>query len=292
MIVVTTPTGRIGSKLVQQLLDAGEAVRVVARDPGKLAPDVAAKVEVVQGSTTDESVLARAFAGAESVFWLVPPSFQAQDCTQYYLGFTDPACRAIKSQGVKRVVSVSVLGRGWVGETGPLQGSFASDAAIESTGVDFRALGCPGFMENMLLQVHPLKEQGAFFYPSPPDVKVPLAATRDIASSAARLLLDRSWSGQAGLGVLGPEDLSWNDVARILTEVLSKPIRYQQIPGDAYKAQLVQFGASAYMAQALLDMMIAKGEGIDNREPRTSQNTTPTSFRQWCQEVLKPAMQA
>ena len=41
MIVVTTPTGNIGSKILAPLLAAGESVRVIARDPSKLAPAVA-----------------------------------------------------------------------------------------------------------------------------------------------------------------------------------------------------------------------------------------------------------
>jgi hypothetical protein len=39
-------------------------------------------------------------------------------------------------------------------------------------------------------------------------------------------------------------------------------------------------------------MMIAKDRGLDNAEPRTPESTTPTSFRQWCVEVLKPAVLA
>jgi len=35
---------------------------------------------------------------------------------------------------------------------------------------------------------------------------------------------------------------------------------------------------------------VAKNEGLDNAEPRTAGSTTPTSFRQWCREVLKPAV--
>ena len=35
---------------------------------------------------------------------------------------------------------------------------------------------------------------------------------------------------------------------------------------------------------------VAKDKGLDNAEPRTPENTTPTSFRQWCEEVLKPAV--
>jgi hypothetical protein len=36
--------------------------------------------------------------------------------------------------------------------------------------------------------------------------------------------------------------------------------------------------------------MVAKNEGLDNAEPRTPQSTTPTSFRRWGEEVLKPAV--
>ncbi len=290
MIVVTTPTGNIGSKVVQHLLDAGEAVRVVARDPEKLAPAVRAKVEVVQGSTDDEDVLSRALEGAESLFWVVPPSFQDKGDTDYYLRFTRPMCRALQSRGVKRVVTVSGLGRGIPAEAGPATAAFAMEAEIEKTGVDFRALWCPGFMENMLSQVEPLKRQGMFFATYPPEFKTRFAATRDIAASAARLLLDRSWTGQGGLAVLGPEDLSSDDMAAIMTEVLGKPIRYQQISGEAFKAQLVQHGANEVLAQGLADMFAAKVNGLDNAEPRTAENTTPTTFRQWCEEALKPAV--
>ena len=51
MIVVTTPTGKIGSQVVKHLIAAHEAVRVIARDPSKLAPEFSGNVEVVEGSS-------------------------------------------------------------------------------------------------------------------------------------------------------------------------------------------------------------------------------------------------
>ena len=114
----------------------------------------------------------------------------------------------------------------------------------------------------------------------------------DDAQNVARLLLDHSWNGQGHVAVLGPEDLSPNEMAQIMSEVLGRPIRYQQIPGEALKATMVEHGMSEAMAQAMLDMMTAKNEGIDKAEPRTPESTTPTSFRQWCEEVLKPAVLA
>ena len=292
MIVVTTPTGKIGSQVLKNLLAANAGVRVVVRDPAKLALEVHKRVEIVQGSMDNEQVLKRALEGAESVFHVVAPSFAADDVMESYLRFARPAARAIESQGVKRVVAVSALGRGTSlsRNAGPITACLAKDEEIEKTGVHYRALWCPGFMENMLMQLQALKHQGKFFLPASPDKRLPLVATRDIAASGTRLLLDPSWTGQGGLAVLGPEDLSFNNVAAIMTETLGKPIRFQSIPGDAYKAQLMQHGATEVFAQGLVDMMAAKDQGMDNAEPRTAENTTPTSFRQWCEEVLKPAV--
>jgi len=289
MIVVTTPTGHIGSQLIAHLVAANESVRVIARDPARLSPAIRATVETVQGSSDDPAVLMSAMAGAESLFLVVPPSFSTDDVTEYYLRFARPAGRAIQACGVKRVVTVSGIGRGVAVKAGPVTAAFAKDEEIERTGVDFRALWCPGFMENMLLQLQPLQQQGMFFSPNRPDVKLPFAATRDIAATAGRLLCDRSWTGQGGLAVLGPEDLSFNDMAAILTDVLGKTIRFESVSGEAYKAQLIRHGASESFAQGLVEMHAAKDNGLDQSEPRTPANTTPTTFRQWCEEILKPA---
>ena len=156
--------------------------------------------------------------------------------------------------------------------------------------MSYRALTMPSFMDNVLSQIEPIKSQGMFFSPISGDRKLPTCATPTSPHVGAKLLLDPSWTGQGSVPVLGPEDLSCNDMAQIMSEVLGKPVRFQQIPGEAFKATLTGFGMSEAMAQGMLDMMVAKNEGLDNAEPRTPQSTTPTSFRQWCEEVLKPAV--
>jgi hypothetical protein len=74
--------------------------------------------------------------------------------------------------------------------------------------------------------------------------------------------------------------------------VLHRPVRYQQISGESFKDTLTGHGMSEAMAQGMLDMMVAKDDGLDNAEPRTPESTTPTSFRDWCEQVLKPAVVA
>ncbi len=290
MIVVTTPTGNIGSLVVQNLLAAKATVRVIVRDPGRLPLLTRQSVEVVQGSHGDSEVVNQAFNGAESVFWLVPPNPKAESLEAAYVNFTRPACEAFRAQGVKRVVGVSALGRGVAANAGLVTAALAMDDLIASTGVSYRALTMPGFMDNMLRQVETIKNQGMFFWPVPVDQKQPTCAVRDIAAVAARLLLDRTWTGNGEVPVLGPEDLSMNDQARIMTDVLGKPVRFQQMPLDAFQARLLQNGTSEAMAQGMVDMMVAKNAGLDNAVPRTPESSSPTTFRRWCEEVLKPAV--
>jgi len=141
-------------------------------------------------------------------------------------------------------------------------------------------------MDNIARQVAAIANQGLFFSPIDGDRKLPTVATRDIAAAAARL----SWGGVDAVPLLGHEDLSFNDMAEIMSEVLGKEVRFQQTTFEAYKNQFFGFGMSDAMAQGQTDMAWAKNQGIDNAVERTSDNSTPTSFRQWSEEVLKPAV--
>jgi uncharacterized protein YbjT (DUF2867 family) len=139
------------------------------------------------------------------------------------------------------VVGVSALGRGTavVGSTGLVSASLAMDDLIASSGVSYRALTMPSFMDNILRQVELIKTQSLFTAPLSADRQFPTCATRDIAAVAAKWLGDPSWSGQDHIAVLGPEDLSFNDMARIMLEVLGQAVRFQHIPDEAFKARLL-----------------------------------------------------
>src|SRR4051812_41976964 len=104
MIVITTPTGQIGRQVLDNVLDSDEPIRVIVRDPSRLSSRARERVEVVQGSTTDVDVVTKAFAGADCVFWLVPPNPRAESIPGHILDFVRPVCEAISRQGVERVI--------------------------------------------------------------------------------------------------------------------------------------------------------------------------------------------
>ncbi len=144
-------------------------------------------------------------------------------------------------------------------------------------------------MDNALQQADAIG-RGQMFGLLDADRKVPRTATRAMGAAAARLLRDRSWTGQADVSLPGPEDLSFNDIAAIISAVLGREVRHQQVPFEGFRAQLPGHGMSEAFAQGFVDMMRAKNQGMDNATPRTSDNTGPTTFRRWIEEALKPAV--
>lgn len=294
MIVITTPTGQIGAQVLDRILERDGKVRVIVRDPSRLPEHVRDRAEVVQGSHSDTGTITKALEGAERMFWLVPPPpgfRQAGSSERYYLDFTRAACQAAAAQGVG-VVGVTSLGHGYRGKAGFLSAALAMDALIEGAGVDYRALALPFFMENLLRHAPAIKEQGTFSMANTADRPLAAVATRDVATVAAALLLDPSWSGQARVPVAGPDDLTPEEMAEIISQTVGHMVRYRQIPVADQHAAMLQRGASPAMAQDMADMIEAQNDGIYDAEPRDSSAAAPTGFRTWCQDTLKPAIEA
>ena len=290
MIVITTPTGNIGRHVVKHLLDAGEPIRVVARDPAKLPQAVRDQAEVVQGSHGDAAVLDRAFSGADAVFWLCPPTPSATPDAQT-VDFTHPAAEAIRRREVPRIVAVTTLGRdtAWQDRAGMASASIRMVDLLRGTGAAVRGLALPAFMDNALQQVATIRN-GLMFGGIDPDRKLPHTATYDAAAAAAGLLGDRSWDGQEDVPVLGPEELSYDELAAIVSEVVGREVSYQQVPFERLKGQLRERGMNPPFVQAYVDMLRAKDEGMDNVAPRASAIIGPTSFRRWAEDELKAAV--
>ena len=290
MIIITTPTGHIGSKVLEKLLKTNEKLRVITRDPSKLSDEVKGRVEIIQGSLGNFEDVYKAYEGADELFFIVPPSVQYTNVNEYYLHFANITCKVINQQKVKRVVFVSGTGLGYEKNAGSVSASYLVEKVLEATSAATRILHCGTFMENLFNMIQPIKFKSEYASAVPVDTKYPWVANQDIADVAVRLLLDKTWSGKGSVGVLGPEDISYGDVTKIMSEVLGKEIRYKEISGEALKATMIQFGATEAGAQGLVDICNSVKNGVFNMVKRTPQSSSQTTFREWCEDVFKPAI--
>lgn len=290
MIVVTTPTGNIGRHVVSHLLDAGETLRLIVRDPSRLAQDVRDRVEVVVGSHGDAAVVDQAFRGADAVFWLCPPTPSPTPAAAT-VDFARPGAEAMHRHGVAHIVAATTLGRDtpWQERAGNATGSIHMVDLLRTSGAAVRGLALPAFMDNALRMVGTIRE-GRMPGPIAPDRKLPHTATRDTGAAAAGLLIDRSWSGQEDVPVLGPEELSYADLAAIVSDVTGREVRYEHQSYEAYKEAAMARGLTDAFAQGFVDMLRAKEKGMDNVASRATAIIGPTSFRQWVEEELQPAL--
>lgn len=290
MIVITTPTGNIGRHVVRLLLDANEPLRLIVRDASKLPPAVRDRVEVVQGSHGDAAVVDRAFQGADALFWLCPPTPSSTPAAAT-VDFARPGADAIRRHGVAHIVAVTTLGRDtpWQDQAGNATGSIRMVDLMRQTGAAVRGLALPAFMDNALRQIDVIR-RGKMFGPIDPNKKLPHTATRDIGAAATGLLIDRSWSGQEDIPVLGPEELSYTDLANIVSDVIGREVRYEHQSYESYKEAAMTRGLTDAFAQGYVDMLRAKERGMDNVASRDTAIIGPTSFRQWVEQELKPVI--
>ena len=294
MYVVIGASGNTGHVVASNLLASGQKVRVVGRNATHLQPLAAKGAETFIADVTDAGGLAKAFHQADSAYVMIPPNTTSNDPLGYANRASDAIAAAVQNAGTRNVVALSSTGSDKATGTGPVVGLHTLEQKLNQI-QDANVLCLrPGyFMENTLPQANAIRQMGSVVAPLRPDLKLPMIATRDIGAAAVDALLHPSVRGKQTRELLGQRDLTYTDVATIIGQAIGKPdLQYIQVPDDQFRGALVQMGMSEQFAKLLLEMTAALNSGhMRALEPRTPQNTTPTSFETFVAESFVPAYQ-
>ena len=290
-IVITTPTGNIGSVVTRLVLDAGEKPVLIARDPAKLQDAVSRGATVVKGSHDDVDLMIGATRDAEALFVLVPTNPQVTDIRAHYSRFAEAAATAATTNDIPHVVLLSSIGADLESGNGPVAGLYAAERILDATSIPNLTHLRPGyFMENTLAQIPSIQQAGSLFSTFPTGTRFPMIATRDIGARAADLLLNRGWVGRQVVELHGPGETSYDEVAEILTKVLEREIKHVTISDEQMLQALTGLGMSQVMAESLIELSDAITRGrVKYHEPRTKATTTPTTYLDFAKEVFRPA---
>ena len=293
MITVMGATGNVGRKIVHRLLEAGEPVRAIGRNPRALAELAAAGAEPRAGHAGDAAFLTEAFRGADAVHTMLPYSPSAPDFRAEQAQLGEAIATAIRDSGVRRVVAQSSLGAELPAGTGFIAASLhPQEQRLRALdGVDVLFLRPALFFESIVAAVEIVEATGVNADVIDPDVPLPMVATHDVAAAAAAALRSRDWTGGEVRELLGPRDLTYAEATRILGTAMGRPdLRYVQLPGDEMAAALVQAGFTPDAAALHVEMGNAITSGTATAQNgRTRQNTTPTRFEDVVSELLAAA---
>lgn len=294
MYVVLGASGNTGHVVASNLLTSGQKVRVVGRNAIHLQPLVAKGAEPFIADVTDAAALAKAFHHADSAYVMIPPNLSSHDPLGYSNRVSDAIAAAVQNAGTKNVVALSSIGADKSTGTGPVLGLHNLEQKLNQIqGANVLYLRAAYFMENTLPQVNAIRMMGSVAGPLLPDLKLPMIATRDIGAVAVDSLLHPSGSGKQTRELVGQRDLTYTEVATIIGHAIAKPnLKYIQVPDDQFRGVLVQMGMSEQCARLLVEMTAALNSGhMRALEPRTTQNTTATSYETFVAESFVPAYQ-
>jgi uncharacterized protein YbjT (DUF2867 family) len=238
-ILVTGATGKQGGAVARELLNAGARVRAMTRKPeGEVARALAARgAEVVRGDLDDAASLEKALEGVWGVF-AVQNTWEAGVEKEEQQG--KRMAEVARKRNVQHYVYTSV------GSAQRKTGipHFDNKARVEDT---VRALGFPShvilrpvfFMDNLIGPGFGLPD-GKLRIALPPGRTLQMVAVDDIGKYGARAFTQHQQLRGKEIDIASDE-LTSPDVAKVLTQVLGKPITYEQQPIEQVRAFSPEF---------------------------------------------------
>jgi uncharacterized protein YbjT (DUF2867 family) len=264
--LVTGATGTTGSRVTAQLTAAGHRVRAASRR-GTPVP----QAEPVRFDWYDPATHADALAGVDRVY-LVPP-----------VGDPDPASvmlpflRRARAAGVGRAV---LLSSSAIPEGGPAVG--AVHRALPDLFNAWAVLRPSWFMQNFTgthLHAVGIRDTGTL-HTAAGKGRVGFVDAEDIAAVAVRALTDVR-SPDSDLVLTGPQALSHDDIAAIVTEVTGRPVVHRHLTHEQQCERLAPLVGREF-AELLAGMDRAIAEGAEDRTTDVVRRVTgrpPHDFR-------------
>lgn len=261
--VITGGAGNISKPLTQTLLQAGHEVTVIGRNPEHLKPLTDAGAKAAIGSVEDVDFLTKTFSGADAVYTMVPPKWDAADWKGFIGQIGAHYAKSIQAAGVTKVVNLSSIGAHLPEGCGPVSGLYRVEAALNAlNGVDVVHLRPGFFYSNMFANIPLIKQMGILGgnY-GDANTKMVVVDTTDIAAVAATVLLDLNFTGKT-VRYIASDERTTGDFAKVLGTAIGKPeLQWVGFTDEQTLGGMLQAGLSQEVATNYVEMGIALRNG-------------------------------
>ena len=287
-VVVTTPAGHVGSRVVQLLIQAGVRPTLLTRHPDRLDRATIARADVVQADLADAATVVRVTQDADALFWVSPSTEDPDaDPVAWYARLGANAARAVTENQIARTVFLSSVGAEMRSGAGEIDGLALAEEQFDATGASVLHLRCGYFFTN--LDLGSLRA-GVLRAPMAVDYALPWVDPRDIGDVAAARLLSTGWSGRQVQAVHGPEDLTLTQAAQIITDATGYQVHAETISQEALRELLRAEGLGDRQVEGMAGMSAVLRDDFIAEDERSILTTTPTTLAAWAHAHLRPAL--
>jgi uncharacterized protein YbjT (DUF2867 family) len=244
MILVTGSTGNVGSKILGELLKRHVAFRALVRKDGDVQRLNTRGIEVIQGDMTDRGRMRTVLQGVTHLYLLSATNPQLAE-TEGMLA------EEARNAGVQHIVKQSAFGADTQAHCPISRVHAEAEEAVQASGVSCTILRPNSFMQNFVpLHARTIIAQGTF-YEALADARVSHIDTRDLAEVAANILTQPGHEGQT-YNLTGPEALSDEQIANMLSTLLGRRVTYTPISDDAMRQGML----AAHMPEWYVDSLV------------------------------------
>ncbi|MBV1868196.1 MAG: SDR family oxidoreductase [Marinosulfonomonas sp.] len=251
MIVIFGATGTIATPLIEALQAKGEEIRAVTSNPANTEGLRAKGCDVAIADFTDPASLVQACNGADKAFLVTPADV---DMRQWKAN----AIEAAKKAGVRHVVMSTGLGAS--PKAGLVLGQWHSHSQelLKASGMEWTLVQPTYFMQNLLWQAENIAANNV--YMDDLGGAVSWVDARDIADVAA-LALTGEGQNEKAYGLTGPEGLSGEQIAALLSEVTGRKIAVQAVTPEQSRAGMAAAGMAPVVVDAMLELTALAPKG-------------------------------
>ncbi|WP_128381581.1 SDR family oxidoreductase [Streptomyces cavernae] len=248
-VVVTGATGRLGGRVARRLAERGVAQRLLVRSPER-APALPGAT-VVPGGYGDRDAVLRGLSGARTVF-MVSASESADRISQHR-AFVDAAVEA----GVEHLVYVSFFGAAPDAVFTLARDHFHTEEHIRGRGLAHTFL-----RDNFYAELVPdlVGADGVIRGPAGQG-RTAFVAQDDIADAAAAVLAGPDDHAGAVYDLTGPESLTLDAAAAILSEQQGRTVTYRSETVEEAYASRASYGAPRWQLDAWVSTYTAIAAG-------------------------------
>ncbi|WP_027684070.1 NmrA/HSCARG family protein [Rhizobium leguminosarum] len=235
-VLVTGATGQQGGAVVRALMTRGHRVKAITRRPESDGAKrlTAAGVQVVAGDLDDAASVAAAVEGVDAMF-LMGNSYEAGTEAETRQGIA--AAEAAKAAGIGHLIYSSVADADKTTGIPHFDSKYLVEKHIAGLGIPYTISAPVAFMENTVAPwaIDGLR-QGVYAAALPPARVLQQVTIDDIGAFVATLAERREQVFGKRFDIAGDE-LSGEQQAKILSEVLGRPITYRELPIAAIRQQ-------------------------------------------------------